>query len=56
MCSFAGYTLIYSRGYPFKEGKTGSSNYLYFQNLTYNSFIAFVFLSALFSVFEYHVL
>ncbi len=34
-CCFASYTLIVCRGFPFTHRKTGSSNYLFYQNLTY---------------------
>ena len=34
-CAFASYTLIVCRGFPYIHGRSGSSNYLYWQNLTY---------------------
>ena len=34
-CAFASYTLIVCRGFPYIHGKSGSSNYLFYQNLTY---------------------
>lgn len=34
-CAFASYTLIVSRGFPYTHGRSGSSNYLFCQNLTY---------------------
>ena len=34
-CAFASYTLIVCRGFPYTHGRSGSSNYLFYQNLTY---------------------
>ena len=34
-CAFASYTLIVCRGFPYTHGRNGSSNYLFYQNLTY---------------------
>ena len=34
-CAFASYTLIVFRGFPYTHGRSGSSNYLFYQNLTY---------------------
>ena len=34
-CSFASYTLIVCRGFPYTHRRSGSSNYLFYQNLTY---------------------
>ena len=53
MCSFAGYTLVFSRGFPFRFKRTGTSNYLFFQNLTYECFLTFILLLVIYSVFDY---
>ena len=34
-CAFASYTLIVCRGFPYTHRRSGSSNYLFYQNLTY---------------------
>ena len=34
-CVFASYTLIIFRGFPYIQRRSGSSNYLFYQNLTY---------------------
>ena len=34
-CAFASYTLIICRGFPYTHRRSGSSNYLFYQNLTY---------------------
>ena len=34
-CAFASYTLIICRGFPYTHRRSGSSNYLFFQNFTY---------------------
>ena len=34
-CAFASYMLIVCRGFPYTHGRSGSSNYLFYQNLTY---------------------
>ena len=34
-CAFASYILIVCRGFPYTHGRSGSSNYLFYQNLTY---------------------
>ena len=34
-CSFSSYTLIVCRGFPYTHRRSGSSNYLFYQNLTY---------------------
>lgn len=49
----AAYILIFSRGHPYKAGRAGSSNYLYFQNLTYACFQVFVLLCTIFAVYEF---
>jgi hypothetical protein len=41
-CSFAGYTLIVCRGFPFTHRKSGTSNYLFFQNITYSVAMSFL--------------
>lgn len=53
ICSFAGYTLILSRGHLYRFKRSGSSNFLFFQNLTYESFMIFVLLFVIFSVFDH---
>jgi hypothetical protein len=45
--SFAGYTLIVCRGFPYTWRKTGSSNYLYFQNVTYEIAMTFIMMCAM---------
>ena len=34
-CAFASYTLIVCRGFLYTHRRSGSSNYLFYQNLTY---------------------
>ena len=34
-CAFASYALIVCRGFPYTHRRSGSSNYLFYQNLTY---------------------
>ena len=34
-CAFASYSLIVCRGFPYTHRRSGSSNYLFYQNLTY---------------------
>ncbi len=46
-CSVAGYTLIVCRGFPYTWRKTGTSNYLYFQNVTYEIAMTFVMMCAI---------
>jgi hypothetical protein len=41
-CTFAGYTLIVCRGFPFTHRKSGTSNYLFFQNITYSVAMSFL--------------
>ena len=45
-CSVAGYTLIVCRGFPYSWRKSGSSNYLYFQNVTYEIAMTFILMCA----------
>lgn len=45
-CSVAGYTLIVFRGFPYSWRKSGSSNYLYFQNVTYEVAMTFILMCA----------
>lgn len=44
--SFAGYTLILCRGFPYIHRKSGSSNYLFFQNITYSIAMTFILMCA----------
>ena len=44
--SFAGYTLIVCRGFPFTHRKSGTSNYLFFQNVTYSVAMSFLLMCA----------
>ncbi|MCQ2818940.1 MAG: PIG-U family protein, partial [archaeon] len=46
-CSAAGYLLIMSRGFPYLRRKTGQSNYLYFQNITYEIAMSMVVMTSL---------
>ena len=46
-CSIAGYTLIIVRGFPYIFRKSGTSNYLFFQNVTYEIAMTFILMCCL---------